>query len=435
MRILFHLLIFPLSLLGAVLMTSWPVEKRKHAKRNLFLSISLSMAAYLFIILATMRTYGDVVFSGASQDNDVFQTLLWCGIVFADMIVIVYVTRQVKLREALYAACCGYLAEHMAYCARNLLEAIHVFIAPGSFSYFLCLGIVYILVYQLFIKRIVHDAHYSPSALASLGLSLSVLGVVLFLSAEATRHGFVAIHSLYSLLWAVFVFVAQIKETKRIESERKLAFQSRLWQMQKAQYELSRENIDVINRKCHDLKHQVAALRFIQEDAERNAFIDSLESSVMIYDAILKTGNDVLDTVLTEKSLTCNQNGIVLSCMADGSLLDRMDAVDLYTLFGNALDNAIEAVMKLKEEERFIDLHVEEKAGLIIIEISNPCQDIEVNQDELPETSKQDKQSHGFGLLSMRMIVDKYDGVFKIEARDGLFILRVALEPEMVHKD
>ena len=93
--------------------------------------------------------------------------------------------------------------------------------------------------------------------------------------------------------------------------QHELDVQQQLWHKSREQYQLSAENVDLINRKCHDLKHQIAALRRISD--RRGAgeeSIQALEQSVMIYDSVVKTGNDILDTVLTEKSLLCESRGI-----------------------------------------------------------------------------------------------------------------------------
>ena len=123
-----------------------------------------------------------------------------------------------------------------------------------------------------------------------------------------------------------------------------------LLEKEQEQYRLSRENIAIINQKCHDLKHQLRAIRKSTE-ADKNQYIKEVEESIKIYEAIVKTGNEVLDTILTEKSLYCKERGIVVSCVADGALLSFMHTMDLYSLFGNALDNAIEAVEKIETEE------------------------------------------------------------------------------------
>ena len=102
------------------------------------------------------------------------------------------------------------------------------------------------------------------------------------------------------------------------------------------QYRQSRESIDVINRKYHDLKHQIAVLRAEQDPARRSAFLDQMEEEIQHYEAQNKTGNSVLDTVLTGKSLYCAKHQIKLTCVADGARLAFMDVMDICTLFGNA---------------------------------------------------------------------------------------------------
>lgn len=108
-----------------------------------------------------------------------------------------------------------------------------------------------------------------------------------------------------------------------------------LWHQQKGQYQLSKETIELINHKCHDLKHQVQAIRAVKDEKERETYLEKIEKSVQIYSAIVRTGNEILDTILTEKSLICENSGIHINCVADGSLLAFMNPVDLYTLFGN----------------------------------------------------------------------------------------------------
>ena len=102
-----------------------------------------------------------------------------------------------------------------------------------------------------------------------------------------------------------------------------------------------------MNRKYHDLKHQIALLRS-QGNEERNGVLDQMESEIQSYEALNVTGNKVLDTVLTSKSLHCQSQGIQMTCVADGHALDFLSAMDISSLFGNALDNAIESVGKIR---------------------------------------------------------------------------------------
>ena len=113
--------------------------------------------------------------------------------------------------------------------------------------------------------------------------------------------------------------------------------------------------------------------------------------------------------------------------MADGQLLSFMDAVELYTLFGNALDNAIEASLPLPESERMIDLQVQQKAGLILIRVTNRFAGTMEAGAELPKTSKADQDWHGFGLKSIRAVAEKYGGLMNLRGEDGVFTLRITI--------
>lgn len=199
-----------------------------------------------------------------------------------------------------------------------------------------------------------------------------------------------------------------------------------LWHQQKGQYQLSKETIELINHKCHDLKHQVQAIRAVKDEKERETYLEKIEKSVQIYSAIVRTGNEILDTILTEKSLICENSGIHINCVADGSLLAFMNPVDLYTLFGNALDNAIEAVRKLEsKEKRVIDIMLYERQSFLMLQIVNPmCGEVKF-EDGLPLTTKAKNGYHGYGMKSMLHTIQKYEGHLTTEVKNGCFYFNV----------
>lgn len=118
------------------------------------------------------------------------------------------------------------------------------------------------------------------------------------------------------------------------------------------QYQHSKESIDLINYKYHDLKHQIAVLRAEQDQERRNAFLNQMEEEIHQYEAQNKTGNQVVDTILTGKNVICEQFGISMNCVADGMLLDFMDTMDICSILGNALDNAIECEKQIPDPEK-----------------------------------------------------------------------------------
>ena len=112
----------------------------------------------------------------------------------------------------------------------------------------------------------------------------------------------------------------------------------------KQQYEIARQNIQLINRRVHDLKLLISGLEKDRQDRQTMEVLEKVQEAAGIYDSVVKTGSDVLDTVLTDKSLVCESKGIKISCVADGQSLAFIDAVDIFTIFNNILDECIDAV-------------------------------------------------------------------------------------------
>ena len=177
----------------------------------------------------------------------------------------------------------------------------------------------------------------------------------------------------------------------------------------------------IINMKCHDLKHILDRI----EDKLTGEEAASLREAIQFYDANIKTGNEVLDVVLCEKAMTCQKSGISFSCMADGEKLDFLTPVQTYTLFGNIIDNAVEAVKPLPLEERVISLSCWEEKDSLVVEESNYFSGRLELDHGLPATSKGDSSRHGFGTKSIQYIAAQYGGTMDIKVVDNMFFLTV----------
>lgn len=190
------------------------------------------------------------------------------------------------------------------------------------------------------------------------------------------------------------------------------------------QYQMSKDSIELINIKCHDIKYKLDALT--AQGGMTPEAVKELRDSIAIYDSKTETGNQLLNILITEKSLYCEQNGINLSCMIDGVKLDFMETGDLYCLFGNLIDNALEAVKEIEEKERrVINLMVKSKDNLLLVQEENYYNGTREFEDGLPLTTKKDKNSHGFGMRSLRMIVKKYGGELAAYVSDDIFHLNI----------
>lgn len=221
----------------------------------------------------------------------------------------------------------------------------------------------------------------------------------------------------------LFAYHVQLKEL-RIKHE--LEAMRNILQNQYMQYQQSKESIEIINYKYHDLKHQIHILRAEEDADKREAYLTGMENEIKFYEAQNRTGNHVLDTVLASKSAYCMKYGITLTCVADGTLLDGMDVVDISTIFGNALDNAIEYEQKVKEKEkRLIHVSVFEHKGFLMIRFENYFEGKLEYDGDLPMSTKDDSYYHGYGLKSIQYTVSKYDGVVNVGHKDNWFELKV----------
>lgn len=201
--------------------------------------------------------------------------------------------------------------------------------------------------------------------------------------------------------------------------------------MQYNNYKISQESIDMVNQKYHDLKHQIALLRMEVTSAEKLEYLDQMERDIKAYEAQNKTGNKVLDTVLTGKSLLCQRKEINMTCVVDGEALNFMHDMDISSLFGNALDNAIESVKKIQDKgKRLIHVSVSRQKGFLRIKVENCYEGDIVFENGLPTTTKKEKRFHGYGLKSIQNIAKKYHGSVKIHLDKEWFELRILIPLE-----
>ena len=198
--------------------------------------------------------------------------------------------------------------------------------------------------------------------------------------------------------------------------------------MQLNNYRIEQASVELVNRKYHDLKHQIEVLRSSVEKDVKLDYLDRLEQEIRIYETTNKTGNQILDTILTGKSIECQQQHIELTAVADGGAIDFMDMADISVLFGNALDNAIEAVSAIpRNEERLIHLSVSRHKGFARILVENRFQGKLRLRDNLPATTKHDASNHGYGVRSIRAIAEKYGGSVTFTGNEGWFEVRILL--------
>lgn len=349
---------------------------------------------------------------------------------------------KISYFNALFYAVSGFIMQHMGWSLMlallvDIIGLANVNQAQGLVCYVLSYIICYALAWILFPAPTGEETEGKERVLLFV-LSTAIIVLIYAVSAIVSAKMLWNIYArVYDIVCCVFALCVQfgIFRTGRLKSENSRLEQDKvmleeLLRQSAKQQALSKDTIDIINRKCHDLKHQISALRTMSED-ERENKISEIEKAIMIYGGIAKTSNEVLNVVLTEKGLICEKYKIKFTYIVDGDSLTFMDPVDLSSLFGNAIDNAIESVSKEDiEAHRVIKLNVSGKDSFLGIHIENYCGTEVSFKNGYPVTGKDDKENHGIGLKSIKYVAEKYGGCVNIEYADNIFMLDILFPTE-----
>lgn len=229
-------------------------------------------------------------------------------------------------------------------------------------------------------------------------------------------------------LGGIAILYAHLIQCCEIRVKRELESVQNVLQNQYTQYKQSRESIELINYKYHDLKHQIEFLKNEKDPDKQTEFLNRMEDEIKQYEAQNKTGNSVLDTVLTSKSLYCAKHDISFTCVADGTLLKFMDVMDICSIFGNALDNAIECELKISDKEkRLIHVSVSKQKAFLLIRFENYYEEKLNYKEGKLVTTKKEKEYHGYGLKSINYTIAKYNGAVSIDTIDNWFDMKILI--------
>ena len=241
----------------------------------------------------------------------------------------------------------------------------------------------------------------------------------------ASRGNTLIAFRLYDIIFCLLTFymLFNLIGRKSLQFERQML--ETLNRQRSFQYAFSQEVIDNINIKSHDLKKQIQYLKNNKNNNQE--FIKELEGIIEGYDTTFHTGNDTLNIILSEKSMACRGKQILFTCMADGSHIDFMKEIDIYTLFANLLDNAIESACQQAEGQRSVFLVIKSKENFLSIHEENFYSGNIKNTNRVLLTTKKDKIYHGFGIKSMIQIVEHYNGTLNWNTKNNMFSVNILI--------
>lgn len=180
----------------------------------------------------------------------------------------------------------------------------------------------------------------------------------------------------------------------------------------------------------HDLKIHLQTIYQMLKEKHYDAAIQYLKNTKLVNDISeysIHTGNIALDAIINSKIQDADEKAIniTIKCTIPADL--KMLDIDMCILFGNLLDNAIEACERITERKRSIFVYLKFRGNRLLCYIKNTAvNDFKIDGDNIV-SSKEDKGEHGIGLYNIKSIVKKYDGIIKMQYEDGYFVTFITL--------
>ena len=430
------LIVFVGELLLATSVYVFKLRRRNHFWLWLVLCLSCFIGfAYSWSLIPYINSVTSIIFS-----------ILFFFIAFFGLIGSLMACFKVNIQAAMFLGTAGYAMQHFTYKLIQIVigsieKGIPSFVDNNYEIYGIYASFVIIslpIFYNMFGKKIHKNETLiiEDSRLLIISIILIICTVILNLIYEsfvkASNLTLFIVGCLFDMVCCFLTLFIEFEMLKSKELSEAYIQMKTIWESEKKQLEISKENMDYMKILAHDLKHELnESTLLISKDK-----VDELNRRIAAFGNSIKTGNDILDLVIAERTLIVQKENINLSIIADGSVLSNMKQSDCYSLFMNIMDNAIDAVKELPKDQREISLAVRESMGMILIHEVNPFKGTLNFKDGLPQTTKGDSMYHGLGTKSIKGIVDSYSGDCEISIKDNnIYVLNILLPKNIIQKE
>lgn len=430
------LIVFVGELLLATSVYVFKLRRRNHFWLWLVLCLSCFIGfAYSWSLIPYINSVTSIIFS-----------ILFFFIAFFGLIGSLMACFKVNIQAAMFLGTAGYAMQHFTYKLIQIVigsieKGIPSFVDNNYGIYGIYASFVIIslpIFYNMFGKKIHNNETLiiEDSRLLIISIILIICTVILNLIYESfvkvSNLTLFIVGCLFDMVCCFLTLFIEFEMLKSKEISEAYIQMKTIWESEKKQLEISKENMDYMKILAHDLKHELnESTLLISKDK-----VDELNRRIAAFGNSIKTGNDILDLVIAERTLIVQKENINLSIIADGSVLSNMKQSDCYSLFMNIMDNAIDAVKELPKDQREISLAMRESMGMILIHEVNPFKGTLNFKDGLPQTTKRDSMYHGFGTKSIKGIVDSYSGDCEISIKDNnIYVLNILLPKNIIQKE
>lgn len=420
------------ELMAAQALFAWRLPRRGHAPRRALCAVAAMLACCLAV--TGCSTALPAVFPRLVVDH--------C-LMFAASCVALGAVARCGWRTVVGTALCGYVLQQGAAALAGLLHPARMALA-GSWSapWLASWGageavraLVFVAAYAAAWRWLVRTMDVSeiglpsaaPTSFLAVGVPLAASGLDSHAYAVGPDAAARLAVDAFSVLACMIVLALFGGFAHSRTAGDEPAFVRRMDDLRADHYTRLRDMIEETDARRDDLKRRLARLR-VPGATAYDAAIDEIADAVDGHDRIAGTGNPALDAVLIQAGREAARRGVRFSYMAGADCTRWMDDRDVYSLFGNALDNAIEAAARLDDPAlRTVRLTVIRRADLVGIHVSNYYEGARSDEDGMPTAVADDAPAHGYGIASMRMTVERLGGDMSVSADDGVFELDILL--------
>lgn len=233
----------------------------------------------------------------------------------------------------------------------------------------------------------------------------------------------------FLVVWILLYFVYYLgcKYFFKVNEANMLAVQNDMIERYILQKQASGELIKILS---HDLKHSLVEWRALAEEKDDEAVLKSISEyeRQLFSTQMINVENDSANAIINQKLLEARQANVKFQI--DGVFYKDLilSKLDVCSLLGNLLDNAIEAAVKAETEDlRCVRLSIKRKDNLLILAVKNGYAAQPVLENGTFTTNKKDKERHGIGMISINYVVDKYNGAVHSTFEDNWFKTTIML--------
>ena len=351
----------------------------------------------------------------------------------------IYFLFEISTKESYFICLSSYCIQHIA-----ISSALLICLIVGRYQELFIIRFALFCIIGLFLTSIAKNTYYKNNKyqldnmqwLVISSVILATVVIMNYLPIDAVPMEYKKANILfliYTILCSSLAFYIEfdLLNIARLNAETAL-IKGRL-KIEREHYALSKEAIDIINIKSHDLKKQVNLIRHSLNKEDDNYSLDdalnTIEQAISDYNETPATGSEAIDILLTEKILYCKKQNIQLKYLIDGSIFDFMNIIDLYSVLGNVIDNAIEATLLVSEPgKRLISIQAKKTGSIISLHCENYFdQELKYSSSGYIQTTKPDSKNHGYGLKSIEYTLKKYNGNIEIETDNDIFITNIII--------